>query len=187
MAVRPQPHLFTVEEYYRMAQTGILGEDDRVELIKGEVVEMTPISSRHAATVDRLTALFSRLVIDLAVVRVQGPIRLGQHSEPQPDVTLLCLRRDFYAEAHPGPEDALLVVEVAESSAAYDRSIKASLYSVAGVPELWIVDLARAQIATYRSPGPDGYGELGQVVSGGRLSPLAFPDLVIDPRDVLGL
>jgi Uma2 family endonuclease len=185
MAVRRQPHLFTVEEYYRMAQTGILGEDDRVELINGEIVEMTAIGSRHQACVDRLNALFSRLLAGAAVVRVQGPIRLDDYSEPEPDVALLRARRDYYADGHPGPGDVLLVVEVADSSAAYDTGPKALLYAVAGIPEVWILDLTLGEVQVCRSPGGNGYGEVGPLRPGAQLVPLAFPELRIDVDDLL--
>lgn len=116
MAVRLLRRSFTVEEYYRMAQAGILTEDDRVELIEGEIIKMTPLGSRHAACVDRLTQLFSARIRGQAIVRVQNPIRLSERSEPQPDLALLRFRPDFYATAHPGPQDVLMVVEVAETS-----------------------------------------------------------------------
>ena len=114
-----------------MARAGILREDDRVELLDGEILEMTPIGSRHAACVDRLNQLFSDQVRRRAIVRIQNPIRLSERSEPQPDLTLLRPRPDFYAQAHPGPGDVLLVVEVAETSADVDRDVKVPLYSAA--------------------------------------------------------
>jgi Uma2 family endonuclease len=124
MGVQVQRRLFTVEEYHRMAEAGILSEEDRVELIEGELVTMSPIGSRHAACVKRLVRLLDRAAGDRAIVGAQDPIRLGARSEPQPDVALLRYRPDFYASAHPGPEDVLLVVEVAETSADADRSLK---------------------------------------------------------------
>lgn len=119
---------FTVDEYYRLAEAGILHEDDRVELIEGEVVEMAPIGSKHASQVDRLAQHFFALLGERSTVRVQSPVHLDEHSEPQPDVTLLRPRPDFYASAHPGPQDIMLVVEVAETSAEYDHRQK-SLYT----------------------------------------------------------
>src|SRR5262245_37141744 len=116
MAVQVSRRLFTVDEYYQMAQAGILHEDDRVELIEGEIIETAAIGSRHAACVDRLNQLFSGRVAGRAIVRVQNPIRLSQRSEPQPDLALLRPRADFYATGHPGPQDVLLVVEVADTS-----------------------------------------------------------------------
>ncbi len=135
MTARLLKRLFTIEEYHKMAQAGILTEDDRAELIEGEIVEMAPIGSRHAACVARLTALLSR-VQDRAILWVQNPIRLGEHSEPQPDVALLSLRPDFYAQAHPGPQDVLLLVEVAETSPGDDREVKLFLYARAAISEV---------------------------------------------------
>ncbi len=112
MAVQPAPHRFSVAEYHQMAEAGIFGEDDRVELLDGEIVEMAAIGSRHAACVRRLTSSFYEQLGDQAMVAVQDPIRLGEHSEPEPDLALLRLRGDYYATGHPTPEDVLLVVEV---------------------------------------------------------------------------
>ena len=117
MAVQLLRRRFTVHEYHQMGQVGILADDDRVELLEGEIFEMAPIGSRHQAVVDRLTNLFATRVGDSAVVRVQGPVRLAGDSEPQPDLLLLQPRADFYASAHPGPEDVLLLVEVSDTSA----------------------------------------------------------------------
>src|ERR1700675_3419950 len=120
MAVQLLKRLFTVVEYHRMAEAGILGEDDRVELLEGEVVQMSPIGSRHASCVKRLVDIFIPLQVGRKVIlSVQDPIELGEHSEPQPDLTVLKPRPDFYAKAHPGPADVFLVLEVAETSAAY--------------------------------------------------------------------
>ncbi len=167
---------FTVDEYHRMAEAGILSEDDRVELIDGEIVEMVPIGSRHAACVDRLNRIFSELLERRAIVRVQNPIRLGRHSEPQPDIALLRPRADFYASAHPGPADVLLVVEVADTSSDIDREVKLSLYARAGVLEAWLVDLSKEIIEVHRNPSPDKYGSIQQVTRLQTLSPQAFPD-----------
>ncbi len=186
MSVRLLRRSFTVEEYHRMAQVGILSEEDRVELIEGEIVEMTPIGSKHAACVNRLTRLFSDRVGGRAIVSVQNPLRLGQRSEPQPDLALLRPRADFYAQAHPGPEDVLLVVEVAETSGTVDREMKLPLYARGGVPEVWLVDLGGEGIEIYRSPGPQGYQEVRRVRRGEHLAPGAFPDLDLAVAEILG-
>lgn len=174
---------FTVEEYHRMGQAGILSEDERVELIEGEIVEMAPIGSRHQACVDRTNRWFSQRVGERALVRVQGPIRLEERSEPQPDLALLRPRPDFYAEAHPGPEDVFLVVEVAETSPDVDREVKVPLYARAGVPEVWLVDLGGECIEIYRNPTARGYQEVRR---GERLAPHALADLDLAVADVLG-
>lgn len=177
---------FTVEEYYKMAQAGIFSEDDRVELLDGEIVEMTPIGSSHAAVVDRLTRLFSRLVGEQALVRVQNPIRLSPHSEPQPDLALLKPRSDFYAQAHPGPEDVLLVVEVAETSVGIDRKIKIPLYAKARISEVWLVDLDEERIEVYRKPSSKGYAEVQRFRRGRNLTLQALPDLKLSASEVFG-
>jgi Uma2 family endonuclease len=152
MSVQIARRHFNVTEYYRMAETGILSESDRVELIDGEVIEMSPIGSRHAACVDRLNQLLSLLLGKHLIVRVQNPIRLDEYSEPQPDLCLLQPRADFYAQAHPTPADVLLVVEVADSSAGFDREVKLPLYAQASVPELWIIDLPADTVEIYAQP-----------------------------------
>src|SRR5438552_12280642 len=148
---------FTVEEYHRMAEAGILSEDDRVELIEGEIVQMSPIGPRHSACVDRLNALFTSRLRRRAIVRVQNPIVLSRWTEPQPDLTLLRPRADFYAERHPGPADVLLAVEVAETSGVYDRGTKLALYARARIPEVWLVDVRgdrRRLVRGQRLPSP---------------------------------
>ncbi len=186
MSVQVQRRLFTVEEYHRMAEAGILSEDDRVELIEGELIAMSPIGSRHAGVVDRLNYLFSRHTREPIIVRVQNPLRLSAHSEPQPDLTLLRYRPDFYASAHPGPEDVLLIVEVAETSADYDRAVKIPLYARHGIPEAWLVDLTEEHIEIYRQPGPEGYRETRTARRGQTLRPTALPELTIAVEDILG-
>ena len=178
--------LFTVDDYYAMAHAGILGEDDRVELIEGEVIQMAPIGSRHQAVVDRLNRLFVSRVGDRAIVRVQGPLRLAPITEPQPDLQLLAPRDDFYAAAHPSQYEALLVVEVADTSLRFDRGQKAAIYARRGVLELWIVDVAGERILVRREPSAAGYGESLTVTRGDSLSPEAFPDVVFRTEDLLG-
>jgi Uma2 family endonuclease len=178
-------HRFSVEDYHRMAQAGILGEDDRVELIEGEVVQMAAMGSRHAAQVRRLQRLLQRSLSDRASVSVQCPIRLGHYSEPEPDLALLRPREDDYAAAHPGPEDVLLVVEVADTSADYDRQVKVPLYARHGIAEAWLLDLERGQVEVYRRPSAGGYGERRVLGPGDALSPLAFPDIALPLGDVL--
>jgi len=186
MSVQLLRRSFTVGEYHRMAEAGILRENDRVELLEGEILEMTPIGSRHAACVNRLNRLFSAQVGTLALISVQNPIQLGEHSEPQPDLALLRPRADFYAKAHPGPEDVLLVVEVAETSAESDRAIKVPLYARAGIPETWLVDLAGQCVEVRRKPTPQGYEEVQQLRRGQHIFPLAFSDLGIAVDEIVG-
>ena len=168
-----------------MAQAGILREDDRVELLEGEILEMAPIGSEHAACVARLTALFAQ-VHAKAIVWVQNPIRLSERSEPQPDLALLRPRPDFYAQTHPGSADVLLVVEVAETSVEVDRDVKVPLYAGAGILEVWLVDIAGECIEIFQKPTPQGYQEVRRTRRGDRLAPQTFPHLQLASDDILG-
>ncbi len=179
-------HKFTVDEYYRMAEAGILVRGQRVELIEGEIVDMAPIGNRHAACVDRLAHDLILGLRDRAIVRVQGPLRLHEYSEPEPDLTVLRARADFYASRHPGPDDTLLVIEVADTSERYDRLVKVPLYARAGIPEVWLVDLPAGSVTVYRDPGPSGYARAVQASGDDALSPLAFPDLRLTAAHILG-
>ena len=185
MALHLPRRRFTVAEYHQMAQAGILGEDDRVELIEGEIVEMPPIGDRHAASVDRLTERFVQRFSDAAIVRVQNPVRLGEHSEPQPDLALLRRRADFYASGHPAPPDVLLLVEVADTSAEFDRRVKVPLYARGGIPEVWLVDLEEEAIEIHRRPSAQGYQEVKVQGRGQTISPGAFPELAINMEEIL--
>lgn len=187
MAVELERRHFTVEEYHRMAGAGILTEDDRVELIDGEILTMTPIGWRHAACVATLIHLFSPLSRDRAVLWPQNPIGLGPRSEPQPDVTLLRPRRDMYRHAGPRSEDVLLLVEVADTSIAYDRGVKLSLYAAAGIPEVWLVDLEGRAVEVHRAPTPPGVRETQRLLPGEPVSPAAFPDVVLAVAEILGV
>ena len=155
--VETRKHRLSVTDFQRMAEVGILGEGDRLELIEGEIIHMAPIGSRHAAVVDQLAQLLHKAVGDAAILRVQGPLQLGEHSQPQPDLALLRYRRDFYAQAHPGPEDTLLLIEVADYSLAYDRQIKIPLYARHLIPEAWLINLQQDRLEIYQSPSSEGY------------------------------
>ncbi|HLC41567.1 MAG TPA: Uma2 family endonuclease [Methylomirabilota bacterium] len=186
MAIEIIKHRFTVEEYHRMGEAGIFAEDDRVELIQGEIVEMTPIGPRHSACVARLTHLFSGGLAGRVVVWVQNPIRIGPDSEPQPDVVLLRPRADFYQEAHPGPLDIFVVVEVRDTSAAYDRTVKLLLYARAGIPEVWLVDLESHLVEVHRNPGTSGYQNVQQLRRGQHLAAEALSGPTFSVSDILG-
>ncbi len=186
MSVRLNRRRFNVRDYYRMAKAGILHEDDRVELIDGEIVEMAPIGHHHAGVVDRLTYVFIQAFRGVAQVRVQNPIRLDEWNEPQPDLTLLRPRADFYTSSHPTSEDILLVVEVADSSLQFDRRVKLPLYARRGIPEMWLVDLRRQTIDVHRDPAPDGYRTSTILRRGDRIAPVAFPDREMAVADLLG-
>ncbi|HEV8307459.1 MAG TPA: Uma2 family endonuclease [Methylomirabilota bacterium] len=186
MAVEILRRRFTVDEYHRMGEMGILREEDRVELIDGEIVQMTPIGSRHAACVNRLNRLLVAPAGERAIVAVQNPIAVPPDSEPQPDLALLRPRSDFYARAHPEPSDVWLVIEVADVSAAFDRAVKIPLYARAAIPEVWLVDLAGECVEVYRGPTERTYAHLERRLRGQRLAGEALPDLALSVDEVLG-
>ena len=188
MALQVARRLFTVDEYYQMAAAGILHEDDRVELLAGEIIRMAPSGSCHAGCVDRLNRWCALHVARQAIVRIQNPIRLNNRSELQPDMSLLTLRPDFYTTSHPGPQDVLLVVEVADTSVGFDRSSKMPLYGRAGIREAWLVDLTQEHIEVYRHPvvSRRGYRNVQRYTRGMPLSLLAFPALRLTVEDILG-
>jgi Uma2 family endonuclease len=180
-----QLHRLTVDEYYRMAEVGLLARDARVELIEGVIYDMASISSRHAGTVNQLARLLSS-VGDKAIVSVQNPLRLDERSEPQPDLMLLAPRADFYGERHPGAAEVLLLIEVAHSSARYDRVIKLPLYARHGVPEVWIVDLDNGVVHFHSAPVNGVYAEQASTRTPGIVGVRALPGVHIDLSRVLG-
>lgn len=185
MAVDLKRRRFNADEYERMGRAGILGEDDRVELIDGEIVEMTPIGLRHADCVNRINSSLVLAFNDVAVILVQNPIRPSDRSEPQPDLALVRRRGGLYASSHPRPADILLVAEVADTSLEYDRRVKVPLYARAGIPEVWLVDLNQETVTAYRDPRRGNYRTAHVVRRGDELAPSAFPDLVLSVADLL--
>lgn len=180
-------HCFNVDDYHAMVEAGVLREDDRVELIRGEVVEMVPIGSPHVACVARLNRWLVQCAGDRAIVSVQGPVRLSRVSEPQPDLVLLKARSDFYESALPAPQDVLLAIEVADTSLHYDREVKVPLYAESGIPELWIVDLAGRGVEVYSKPEANRYGTLLRVAQDEALQVAALPECRIKVSEILGL
>jgi len=179
---------FTVEAFHRMGEVGILGEDDRLELIEGELVRMSPVGSRHAACVKRLVDLFLPLQAGRRVLLgVQDPVRLDDRTEVYPDVSLLRWRSDYYVSGHPGPEAVLLVVEVSETSLAYDREVKVPLYARAGVPEVWVVDVEGQALWVHRRPEEAGYREVWRLGLGKEIAPQAVPAHQLRMQDILGI
>lgn len=178
-------HAFTVRDYKRMAETGILRADARVELIDGEIIDMPPIVSRHAGTVNHLSRILQNAVGDLALVQVQNPIWLDEHSEPAPDIALLRPRADFYKSALPRPPDVLLIVEVADTTLRYDRTVKAPLYARHGIAEYWILDLERRQIERYREPHEVTYARVDRPDIRAPITPTALAGLSLDLGPVL--
>jgi Uma2 family endonuclease len=186
MAVPLQRHKFTADEYQAMGRAGILDEDSRVELIEGEIVDMPPICSSQGGSVDRGARAFVLRFDDVAQVRVQGSIRLDRFNEPEPDLALLRRRDDFYASELPGPDDVLLIVEVADSSLARDRGVKLRLYARTGVPEVWLVDLQHQVVEVHREPRRGSYRLVSTLRPGQPIAPLAFPDRELDLAEFLG-
>jgi Uma2 family endonuclease len=169
--------LFTVDEYHRMAEAGILGEDERVELIEGEIVQMAPIGPRHAGCVINATRLFITRLGDRAVVSPQNPVVIRPRSEPQPDLVLLRRRTVSYSRELPSSQDVLLAVEVADTTVRFDRLVKARLYARAGITEFWLCLAMEGAVEVHHDPGADGYASVVQHGPGQLVTPLAFPDV----------
>jgi len=181
----PARRRLDVGAYYRMAEVGILTRDDRVELIDGEIIDMTPIGSAHAGKTNRLSRLVARAVAEgFALVSVQSPLRLDSYNEPEPDLMLLRPRADDYQLSHPTAGDVLLLVEFADSSLAYDRGIKLALYARHGVPEVWIVDIVNGVVEVFLEPGDSSFAVQEQWTDG-VLTPRLIPAVAIDVKALL--
>jgi len=172
-------HRFSVEQYHRMIDAGIFAPEDRLELIHGELVTMSPINRRHAAGVDRLNLLLADRLNRRALHRIQNPITLAD-SEPQPDVAIVRWRDDFYLAGHPTPPDIYWVIEVADTNIAYDREVKVPLYMQAGIPEVWLVHLDADCLEVYRQQGQQ------MLRRGQTITPLYFPELAFRVDELLG-
>jgi Uma2 family endonuclease len=176
----PARRRLDIDAYYKMAEAGILTDPHHVELIDGEIFDMAAIGSPHAAVTNRLARPLTRALRDeAALVNVQSPLRLDAYNEPQPDVMLLRSRADDYRASHPNAADVLLLVEVSETSLAYDRGVKLALYAKFGVPEVWIVDLPGAAIEVYREPKEGAYASR-ELLTEGLLVPALVPGVTID-------
>jgi Uma2 family endonuclease len=178
--------LFTVDEYQRMVDVGILTKYDHVELIHGEIVEMTPIGEGHFGTVNALVTLFVERLGRRAVVGTSGSLRLPPRSMPEPDLLLLAPRADFYRRTRISPEHVLLVIEVADTSLRYDRQVKLPLYAAAGIAEYWIVDVEGQAVEVYRAPAGTRYSSVTRVGREGSVSPEAFGDAALSVTDIVG-
>jgi Uma2 family endonuclease len=162
----PRPHRLTVDEYYRMAEVGLLSPDDRTELIEGEIVDMPPIGSGHAAAVTVLAKRMIHALGDSADVRIQFPVRFLPRSEPQPDIAVVRYRSDAYRKAHPTADDALLLVEVSDATLRYDLGVKARLYATHGILEYWVVDLVNRRVVRHRAPSGAQYTQVDEITAG---------------------
>jgi Uma2 family endonuclease len=179
-------HWITVDEYERMGEAGIFRPDSRLELLEGEIYEMSPIGSRHAACVSFFGNLLNRQLGDRLIVRTQDPVRLDDFSEPQPDIALVRWRDDFYREAHPIPADVLLVIEVADTTVDSDRRVRIPLYAKAGIREAWLVNLPAEQIEIYAEPERDAYRIIKRVKRGEEARAHSIPELIVSADAVLG-
>ncbi|WP_341531180.1 Uma2 family endonuclease [Nostoc sp. UHCC 0302] len=193
MTVQLLRRKFTVEQYHKMVDSGILREDDRVELIRGEIIDMSPIGTKHAACVNRLVNLLVQLLGIRVILAAQNPVALNDNSEPQPDVALLKPRDDFYATAHPQPQDIFLLIEVADATVMYDREEKIPLYeekiplyAEANIIEVWLVDINEEIVEVYQQPTPARYQLMQKFASGQTLSIQAFPDVNITVNEIFG-
>ena len=184
LAFLPQRHRLTVDQYYRMAEAGIFKEDDRVELIEGEIIDMPPIGIDHAYFVNRLTSLFIQSVGLQANVSSQNPIRLNSRSEPQPDIALLRYRDDFYRHAHPRPEDIILLVEVSDTTLRYDTEVKLPLYARHEIPEVWIVDLEHQRLEVFRRPEEGVYLKLFSPNLDETIAPIGLAEARVNLRNL---
>jgi len=181
-----EKRLFSVSEYQKMAEVGILTDRDQVELIAGEIIPMFPIGYRHAATVKRLNDLLGNRFGNRVIRGIQDPIVLDARSQPQPDIVLLHPRQDYYATRHPQPEDIYLLIEVADSSLNYDRAVKIPLYAAARIPEVWLIDLNENALEVYRHPWRDRFSHIQILQSNLTISSLAFPEINFTVAEIVG-
>ncbi|MBV9281129.1 MAG: Uma2 family endonuclease [Chloroflexi bacterium] len=184
MAIEPSHRRFTVRDYHRMAEVGILTEDDHVELIDGEIVQMTPIGGRHVACVGRLTRLLVQRLGEDVAVNIQSPVQLGEREEPEPDAAVI--RARSYGDELPTAPDVLLLIEVADTSLGYDRARKLPLYARAGIAESWLVDLQGEAIERHTNPVGGTYRLTLRAGRGEEIASLAMPGLVLRADEVLG-
>jgi Uma2 family endonuclease len=185
MTAQLEQRLFTVDEVERMVQAGVFNEDDRLELIEGVLVKMSPQGARHSGYIDRVSRFFHRLDLPDTIVRVQSSIQLGPHTAPEPDIAILRFREDFYEDRLPGPKDVLLAIEVSETTLAADRKVKMPLYAKAGIPEAWVLDVVGKAIEQYSEPRGRTYRSVRRYGKGEDLVSVAFPGLVISTNLIL--
>lgn len=171
---------FTVDDYFRMAGAGVFGPTERTELLDGRVFQMVPMGNRHVTTVDQLTAFFVQGLPERAIVRVQGTVVLSNLDAPEPDLTVLRWRPDFYKSTPAGAADVVLVIEVSDTSLGFDRTVKRPRYASLAIPEMWIVNLKDGQIEVATDPTERGYRSIGTVGRGETVGAHAFPDLALE-------
>jgi len=187
MNVKLQTRKFTVEQFHKMSEIGVISENERVELIRGEIIEMAAIGVRHASCVNRLVNLLIKLLEENIILAPQNPIELGDTSQPQPDIALLRPRADFYQTSFPQAGDIFLLIEVADSTVKYDREVKIPLYAENNIIEVWLVDVNQQVVEVYREPIKQGYQRIETLRQNQSLVIKAFPDVNIAVNEIFGL
>jgi Uma2 family endonuclease len=182
----PRRHRISVDHYYRMAEAGLFEQGERVELINGDIIDMPPMGSRHAATLEHLAFMLTAAAGHRAIVRQQLPLRLADDSEPEPDIAVVRPRNDRYRSAHPTAPDVLLLVEISDATLSHDREVKVPLYARCGVPEVWLVDLQSARIHFYRTPVDGRYTDVTVAAEPGVTSLDSLPGVAIDMTPLFG-
>ena len=185
MSVSGAPRRFTVEEYYQLAEANILRPDERVELIEGEIIAMSPQGTQHASSNQRATRWFVQNLSDRANVRIQAPIRLSEESEPEPDVVLALLDEDDYHDHHPVPREILLVLEISFSSLEFDRVRKKRMYAKAGIRQYCVLNLQARELEDYRQPAAAGYRSKQTYGEADEFTLAAFPEITVSVADLL--
>ncbi|MGR8935713.1 MAG: Uma2 family endonuclease [Gammaproteobacteria bacterium] len=183
--VTPQKHRINLDEWRRMGEAGIFPPESRIELIDGEIIEMSPIGFNHAGHVTRLMNFFAPLLGNKALMTAQNPVQLGDLSEPEPDFMLLKPEASFYSTRHPQADDVLLLVEIADTSLSYDRSQKMRLYAAHNIPEYWMLNLNGSSLEVYRQPQPGGYAEKAVLHRGDTVQPVSLQHILINVADIL--
>jgi Uma2 family endonuclease len=186
MSAEVETYRFSVEEFNKLGEAGIFDEDDRVELLDGEIIVMSPIGSQHAGTVMRMISVFAARLAERALINPQNPAVLDEFSEPQPDITLLTPKADYYTSAHPRPEDILLLVEVSDTTLGYDRGRKLRKYAEREVREVWIVDLTTQAIEQFRAPAGSTYSSSARFIRDQKITMEAFPDVPFTVEELIG-
>lgn len=185
MLLELERHVFTVDRYHQMIDAGILTENDRVQLIQGDLITMISIGVRHAACVNKLTRKLSQHLGDHAIVSVQNPIQISEISEPEPDVALLVYRDDYYANRLPTAADVYLVIEVSDTTLGFDRAVKLPLYAEAGIPEAWLVNLIDNTIELYREPVDGNYTMRMRMAKDREVTAVSFPQVTFPVSELI--
>ena len=181
-----RPRRFTTSEFHKMVEAGILPEESGWEVIDGYLIDKMTIGSRHASVVKRLNKVLSNLLGDRYIIGIQDPIHIDDFNEPEPDISVLRSRDDFYSESHPGPDDVVLAIEISDTSANYDRNVKLSLYAKAGLAEVWLIDAANGCVEQFSSPVAGQYVTLTRYCSDETLHSVSISELAIEIDTILG-